>query len=94
MPSLERFTEHTITSRQALTAELAESAARGYAINNEERYAGVSAIAAPVLSASGRAHSAIGLQGPSVRLTPTRLEELAPLVQNAATEVAALVIRY
>jgi IclR family acetate operon transcriptional repressor len=94
IPSLERFTEHTITNREALTAELAETAARGYAINTEERYPGVSAVAAPVLSTSGRAHSAIGLQGPSVRLTPARLEELAPLVQNAATQVASLVIRY
>lgn len=94
MPSLERFTERTITDRKALTLELAETAARGYAINTEERYAGVSAVAAPVLSASGRAHSAVGLQGPSVRLTPARLEELAPLVQTAAADVAALVIRY
>jgi DNA-binding IclR family transcriptional regulator len=94
IPSLERFTERTITDRKALAAELTETATRGYAINIEERYEGVSAVAAPVLSASGRAHSAIGLQGPSIRLTPTRLEELAPLVQEAAAEVATLVIRY
>lgn len=92
--SLERFTQHTITDRDALVAELTATAARGYATNNEERYDGVSAVAAPVLSASGRAHAAIGLQGPSIRLTPTQLQELAPLVQDAATEVASLVIRY
>ena len=94
IPSLERFTEHTITDPEALTVELAETAARGYAVNTEERYPGVSAVAAPVLSTSGRAHAAIGLQGPSVRLTPERLEELAPLVRDAATEVASIVIRY
>ena len=92
--SFEQFTERTITDRDALTIELARTAACGYAINVEERYEGVSGIAAPVRSASGRAHAAIGLQGPSVRLTPPRLEELAPLIQNAATEVASLVIRY
>jgi IclR family transcriptional regulator, acetate operon repressor len=92
--SLEQFTERTITDRDALAAELTATAARGYAVNIEERYDGVSGIAAPVLSASGRAHAAVGLQGPSIRLTPTRLEELAPLVQSAATEVASLVIRY
>lgn len=94
IPSLHRFTEHTITDRDALAAELDATAARGYATNIEERYDGVSAVAAPVLSASGRAHAAIGLQGPSIRLTPTRLDELATLVQDAATEVASLVIRY
>jgi IclR family transcriptional regulator, acetate operon repressor len=92
--SLDRFTERTITDRDSLVAELTETAERGYAINIEERYEGVSGIAAPVLSASGRAHSAIGLQGPSLRLSPTRLDELAPLVRDAATEVASLVIRY
>ncbi len=80
--SLEQFTTRTITDRNALAAELTRAATRGYAMNIEERYDGVSAIAAPVLSASGRAHSAIGLQGPSIRLTPARLEELAPLVQE------------
>jgi len=92
--SFERFTEHTITDPVALTIELTTTVARGYAINIEERYEGVSGVAAPVRSASGRAHAAIGLQGPSIRLTPKRLEELAPLVQNAATEVASLVIRF
>ena len=92
--SLEQFTERTITDPDALANELAATAVRGYAINIEERYVGVSGVAAPVLSASGRAHAAIGLQGPSIRLTPTRLEELAPLVQNAAVEVASLAIRY
>lgn len=92
--SLERFTPRTITDRDTLAIELTKTAERGYAINIEERYDGVSAVAAPVLSASGRAHSAIGLQGPSIRLTPSRLAELVPLVRDAASEVAALVIRY
>jgi IclR family acetate operon transcriptional repressor len=90
--SFEQFTEHTITDPDALAAELANVAERGWAVNIEERYDGVSGIAAPVLSASGRAHSAVGLQGPSIRLTPARLDELASLVQGAASEVASLVI--
>lgn len=94
IPVLERFTDHTIIDREELTTELSETAARGYAVNVEERYDGVSGIAAPVRSASGRAHAAVGLQGPSVRLTPSRLEELAPLVRSAASEVGSLVIRY
>lgn len=92
--SFEQFTQRTITDRDAFTSELAATAARGYAVNVEERYEGVSGIAAPVRSASGPAHAAIGLQGPSVRLTPTRLEELAPLVQHAAAAAASLVIRF
>ena len=42
---------------------------RGYATNIEERHIGVCGIAAPVRSQSGTAHAAVGIQGPSVRLT-------------------------
>ena len=63
------------------------------ATNIEERLVGVCGIAAPVRSRSGVAHAAIAVQGPSVRLTPERVRELAPIVMAAATEVEALVIR-
>ncbi len=42
------FTDHTITERPALDAELASIRARGYAIGHEEYYPGVSAVAAPI----------------------------------------------
>ena len=89
---LQSFTPRTIVDREALAAELADVVARGYATNNEERYDGVSGIAAPVRSPGGFAHAAVGLQGPSLRLGPAVLTELAPLVQAAANEVAALLI--
>jgi DNA-binding IclR family transcriptional regulator len=52
----------------------------------------VSGIAAPVRSPGGIAQAAVGLQGPSLRLDQAILAELAPLVQAAANEVAALLI--
>lgn len=51
----------------------------------------VSGIAAPVLGTDGVAHAAVGVQGPSLRLTPARLRELAPLVRHAAEEIGARV---
>jgi IclR family acetate operon transcriptional repressor len=89
---LQPFTARTIVDREALAAELADVVAHGYATNNEERHDGVSGIAAPVRSPGGFAHAAVGLQGPSLRLDPAVLTELAPLVQSAANEVAALLI--
>ena len=50
-------------------------------------------VAAPVRSQSGVAHAAVGIQGPSVRLTDERLDELAPIVMHAAAGIAAVVIR-
>ncbi len=87
------FTDNTLASSADLATALHEIAQRGWATNIEERYVGVCGIAAPVRSLGGVAHAAIGLQGPSVRLTAERIDELAPLVVAAAVDVAALVIR-
>jgi IclR family acetate operon transcriptional repressor len=91
LPALTQFTHRTVVEPASLIAELEQSRQRGYAINREERYVGVNGIAAPVLGTDGIAHAAVGVQGPSLRLTPARLRELAPLVRAAADEVAARV---
>ena len=93
LATFDRFTERTVTAPADVVAELTAIRKRGWATNVEERHVGVCGIAAPVLARSGAAHAAIGLQGPSVRLTRDRLRELAPLVTAAADEVAAIVIR-
>ena len=56
------------------------------------RYDGVCGVAAPVLDAAGVARFAIGIQGPSVRLTDSRVAELGPLLVRTAREVADLVL--
>jgi len=85
-----RLTSHTVGSRRALLAELRAVKERGWALNDEERDAGVRAVAAPVLDRAGEAIAAIAVQGPSVRLTDDRLDALAEQVQAAAFEVAPL----
>ena len=93
LATFDRFTDRTITSPDAVVAELTAVRERGWATNVEERHLGVCGIAAPILARSGVAHAAIGVQGPSVRLTVDRLRELAPDVTAAADEIASLVIR-
>lgn len=90
---LQMFTPRTITVRAALATELQAIARKGVAVNREERYEGVSGIAAPVLGPDGIAHAAVGVQGPSLRLTPARLQQLAPVVKHAAEEISARVRR-
>jgi len=90
---LERFTDATRTAHDDVVADLEQVATLGFATNIEERHVGVCGLAAPVRARSGVAHAAIAVQGPSVRLTPARLAELAPVVIAAAAEVASLVIR-
>jgi IclR family transcriptional regulator, acetate operon repressor len=58
---------------------------RGYATSVDELEVGLSALAAPVLDTGGAAVAALSISGPTSRLTATRMEELAPLLQEEAT---------
>lgn len=84
---LERVTEHTITSREALAAELAEIRERGYAVDADEQVVGMGVIAAPV-TADDRVLGSIGLVCPTDRLEDEQHRtELAREVQQAANVV-------
>lgn len=78
------FSDATLTDTEALVAELLETKARGYSINRGEWRGAVWGLAAPIHGWSGRVRLAIGIAGPGERLTPERLEALAPLVCKAA----------
>ena len=88
---LDPETPSTITSRAALEEDLDRTRERGYSIDDEEFRPGVRCVGAPVLDASGHARAAIAVQGPSIRLPPERLEEIAPLVVRTAQEVSSLI---
>jgi DNA-binding IclR family transcriptional regulator len=54
-----------------------EAAVKGYAESHGEREEGLSAVAAPIIGGSGRVIAALGLSGPTVRFTETRVAEFA-----------------
>ncbi|HET6562562.1 MAG TPA: IclR family transcriptional regulator [Marmoricola sp.] len=87
--SLTAYTRSTITNRRALHRELAEVRQRGYALATDELELGLTAIAAPVLSSHGDVVASMSVSGPTFRLDPDRLEELAPVLVAAADEVSA-----
>ena len=89
LESLPKYTASTITKRTQLTGELQKIRELGYSINLEERYAGVSGVAAPVLDGQGRARAAIGIRGPAVRLDARRIREVAPHVMATASRIAS-----
>jgi IclR family acetate operon transcriptional repressor len=93
LSTLPRFTDHTITTAALLIAALVEIRNAGFAVNHEERYQGVNGIAAPVLGPGGVARAAVGVQGPAMRMSAERLQEIAPLVRRAADDIAALALR-
>lgn len=92
LPRLAKLTGSTITSKASLRADLLQVRARGWALNDEERVPGVRTVAAPVLDERDTAIAAIAVQGPSVRMTDDRLEEIATQIRDLAPEVSARLV--
>ena len=84
LAELAAFTPATLTSRQALLADLEATRRRGWALNDGERDVGVRTMAAPLLDDDGRPWAGVAIQGPTVRLPDERLEALADVLRTAA----------
>ncbi len=87
--TLKPLTPLTITDRRRLNAELNITAARGYAIDDEEIVLGVRCVGAPIVDSQGAVRGAISVAGPAYRLTRQRLELLGPEIAEAARRVGA-----
>jgi DNA-binding IclR family transcriptional regulator len=86
----EARTARTITTRAALTAELAEVRERGYAVTDEELEPGLVAVAAPVFAGGASAIAAISVSAPSVRLTAEQIPATAAACVSAADALSAV----
>ncbi len=78
--TLERFTPRTIKSKRTLQGHLEEIRRIGYAVDDEEFDPGVRCIAVPIFDFRDKVIGAIGISGPSTRITPERLPQLAVMV--------------
>lgn len=87
--SFRKYTPNTIMSIRAFQSELELVRGRGYAIDDEEREAGVRCAAAPVRDSRGRIVAALSASGPSSRMTKKLLIQIASEVVSAADVVSA-----
>jgi DNA-binding IclR family transcriptional regulator len=71
-----KFTPRTITSLEALRAELAQVRDWGYALDNEECEEGVRCIAVPVFNSLGQVTAAISMSAPVTRMGEERSAEV------------------
>jgi IclR family transcriptional regulator, KDG regulon repressor len=85
---LQRITENTITNREKLKQQLAKIRDEGIAFDDEEYAIGVRGVAVPLKSSRGELLGAIGMVGPSARISQTRLKEWVPLLRNCAQEIS------
>jgi IclR family pca regulon transcriptional regulator len=80
---------NTITTLDALVAELDKVRRQGYAINDEEMAVGLRSVAAPVREASGQVAAAINVSVPSARVSRQEMEMvLAPMVVDTAHQTS------
>lgn len=85
---LERFTEKTITSAEALRKELDRIQTAGYAYDDEERTTGMRCVAAPILDGYGKAVAGISISGPTHRMPADEIGRIGDLVRAAARRVS------
>jgi DNA-binding IclR family transcriptional regulator len=83
------FTPRTLTTRDALLADLAAIRARGFAFDAEEHEPGIICCAVPILSRAGRVMGAISVTSTTARSTLDDMAGLAPAIRDTAARIAA-----
>jgi len=86
--SLRRYTTRTIVTRSALEKELGLIRRNGYSIDNEEMEEGVRCLAVPVFDRKNTCVGAMSVSGPTSRMTPERVQKLAPIARAIADELS------
>jgi len=85
---LPAMTPNTVTTRDALEAELDDIRERGVAFDGEERAEGIRCVAAPITNNHGNLHGSVSVSGPSTRMKDDRFRsEIPEAVQNIATVI-------
>jgi IclR family acetate operon transcriptional repressor len=86
---LPRRMPHTLTTTEALLANLASVRARGWALDDEENVTRVRCVGAVVLNHRGEPIGAVSVSGLSFDMARAQVARLAPMVVRAAREVSA-----
>ena len=86
---LPAYTEATITSPQALRAELEQTRQRGFAVNRGEHEPDTYCIGAPILNDRAAVIGACSISGSDPEIVQRRLPELSARVVNTAHEISS-----
>jgi IclR family transcriptional regulator, KDG regulon repressor len=86
---LERYTPRTVVALNEVIDRVRVVRRQGYAFDDEERYAGVQCVAAPIRDHTGRVVAAIGISGPTPRMIRATERVLADAVRGAGNEISS-----
>jgi IclR family transcriptional regulator, KDG regulon repressor len=84
----ERFTRHTITSRDGMAKELEEIRRRGYSINRGEYDESAVGVAAPVYDFTGKPVATVGNTCEQDELTDEYIARVGPIVVEVGTTIS------
>lgn len=87
---LPAFTAKTLSTPDALRADLEETRRRGWSLDDEERFDGMRCIAAPIFNAYGEPVAGVSISGPAVRFGDRALAGLGARVRRAADDITRL----
>lgn len=82
------YTDHTITSWEALIKEVADIRKRGIAYDREEHEAGIFCIAAPIPGPNGRFAAGISITMPAYRVQKRQIAAWEKLIKETAHAIA------
>ncbi len=88
--ALKTHTTKTCTCPQRLESQLRQVRKNGYAIDDEELFDNMFAIAVPVLDNSGRYYAAVAIHGPKQRFSTKQALTMIDDMSRAATRISAL----
>jgi DNA-binding IclR family transcriptional regulator len=83
------YTAQTITDRQVLATEVAQTRERGWGQASGEREADLNALAAPVQDAAGSLVAILGLQGPAARFDAKAMRTAVDVLVEHAHQLSA-----
>jgi DNA-binding IclR family transcriptional regulator len=86
--NIREYTENTITDLNQLRINLMVIAKEGVAYDDEEQHLGIRNVAAAIKDADGKVCAAIGVLGPSLRLTRAKMREITPEVKLCALAIS------
>lgn len=87
LQSFHRFTPKTLTTPQALAAELARIRARGHACDDEEHEPGIICVAVPVQNRAGRVLGGLSVTTTTARATLADLARQVPALARTAAAI-------
>ena len=87
---LQAYTPKTLTTLDALEAEIARVKRDGYAVDDEEFLPGLLCVAVSVPRPRGPSNLAIALQAPAMRLSAEKALQWLPALRRAAEAMAAI----